>query len=150
MQTVVIGRTLFFNDEHKLLLLRRSEHETYRPGGIDLPGGKIEEQEDILTGTIREAAEETGLAVDPLAAQLVYAFTRADFNTDAKGDINAVGLFFACRTNNSTVALNPQEHDAFYWCTLDEAIEKADHKNHKMVLSHIREHNIASELWSNA
>jgi 8-oxo-dGTP diphosphatase len=150
MQTHVVARTLVFNQGGKLLLLRRCANEVYRPGGIDLPGGKVEANEELLDGALRETLEETGLAIDPGSVQLVYAFARANRNIEARGNINAVGLFFACHTVDTDVRLNPEEHDAYYWCTLDEAIAKTDHANHKELLEYVQQHHIAAELWSAA
>lgn len=148
MQTHIIARTLIFNDDHKLLMLRRTPNEIYRPGGVDLPGGKVEDDEELLDGALREALEETGLILDRGSMRLVHAFARANRNIEARGNISAVGLFFACRTKDTAVVLNPEEHDAYYWCTLDEAIQKTDHANHKEVLQYLKQYAILTDLWS--
>ncbi len=148
MQTCIIARTLVFNGDDKLLLLRRCADDRYRPGGIDLPGGSVEPDEHYIEGALRETLEEAGLNIDRGTMRLVYAYARPNTDYDGSGDsLNAVGLFFACRTNGSDVILNPEEHDEAYWCTLDEAVEKTDHPHHKEMLSYIRDNNITAELW---
>ena len=48
---------------NRLLLLRRSEKNTFLPGYYDIPGGKIEEDETPEQALLREVREETNLVV---------------------------------------------------------------------------------------
>jgi 8-oxo-dGTP diphosphatase len=147
MQTHVVAKSLVFNKDHQVLLLRRASHDAYRPGGIDLPGGKVEEGEEIATGALREVLEETGLTIDPATMQLVYSLTKAGDNTSAREAANIVRLFFICQTDGSDVKVNPEEHDTFYWYPIQEAVEKTDHPIHKELLAYIQKHNLVPEAW---
>jgi 8-oxo-dGTP pyrophosphatase MutT (NUDIX family) len=53
-QTIIAGGGIIFNKEEEILLI-------YRRGCWDLPKGKIEENESIENGAIREVVEETGI-----------------------------------------------------------------------------------------
>lgn len=146
MTTHVIAKTLVFNEAGELLLLTRSARDDHRPGGLDLPGGKVEDGEDSTAGAAREALEEAGLSLDPAGMQLVYADTRATYNTDAKEDVNMVRLTFAARTANPTVVLSP-EHDGFAWYTLDKAMPLLKGTRYHEILAHLQDHNIVGSLW---
>lgn len=49
------------NKEEILLLLR--QNTGYRDGYFDLPGGHVDENEDLFTAMIREAKEEVGIDI---------------------------------------------------------------------------------------
>jgi 8-oxo-dGTP diphosphatase len=146
MITHVVAKTLVFDDEGKLLLLKRSANDEHRPGGLDLPGGKVEEGEDIITGAIREALEEAGLAIAPADLHWVYADTAATYNTDAKTKVNLVRVTFAAHVSNPQVRLS-HEHDAFSWHTIDEAMELVTGSRFHEVLSHVVANNLEPEMW---
>jgi 8-oxo-dGTP pyrophosphatase MutT (NUDIX family) len=53
--------TFFFDQRGRVLLLRRSPTDPWRPGWWNLPGGGLEPGESVLEGARREAREEAGL-----------------------------------------------------------------------------------------
>lgn len=55
----VIVSALFRNFNNEILLARRKEDGKYTT-----PGGKVEENENILGGLYRETLEETGITID--------------------------------------------------------------------------------------
>lgn len=148
MVTHVVARTLIFNDEHKVLLLRRSKTDAYRPDGLDFPGGRVDDGETFLAGGVRELQEETGLAVHPGDMQLVYASATASYNTDAQQDVNVIRLIFAAPLHGRPAIVLSDEHYAFAWYSLDEAIAISDHPSHNQILQYVRDNGIAKELWS--
>lgn len=48
--------------ENKILLLKRSENESFLPGFYEMPGGKVDFGESPKDGLAREIREETGIA----------------------------------------------------------------------------------------
>ncbi len=61
---LTINRSLcFITYEDDVLLLKRGQHKRIFPGRYNGVGGHIEQDEDPLTGAIREMQEETGLDV---------------------------------------------------------------------------------------
>ncbi len=147
VDTVITTRTVVFNDHGQLLLLTRSAADVYRPGGLDLPGGAVDEGEDFAAAAARETLEESGLVLDPDKLMLFYASSRVGHNVDAGGVINLVKLFFVAQATDSVVVLS-HEHQGYSWYTLEEAIAQTDHPHHKEVLEYLHDNGIAIEYWS--
>ncbi len=54
------------NEEGKVLLVRRSRRAKGNPGKWELPGGKVDPNEDIGRALEREVAEELGIVIEPI------------------------------------------------------------------------------------
>jgi 8-oxo-dGTP diphosphatase len=145
METVVVAKTLVFNEQKQLLLLVRSDDDMHRAGGFDLPGGQVEDGEEITAGAIREAKEEAGLTLDFANMQLVYSLTRLGGHNGHRSNI--VRLFFITQVAESEVTLS-HEHQSYDWYTLDEARATTNHLVHHEVLDYICKNTIAAEFWS--
>ncbi len=103
----------------RYLMVVRGEEE-YAPGGLNFPGGKVEEassSDDVLEETLRrEIAEEVGLEVH---AEMAYVRSSAFL---AEGD-RVVDVVFLCRwQSGEAVAADPAEVAAVHWMTATEAI----------------------------
>ncbi len=80
---------LIYNKENELLLLRRSNNDSFEPNKWCLPGGKLEEGETIKQAVIREVLEETNiklksdqislLAVKETKEVCIYYFIYSNF-----------------------------------------------------------------------
>ena len=107
-----------FKDGQYLMIVRGEEE--YAPGGLNLPGGKVEggsNGDDVLEETLRrEIAEEVGLEIhDEMAYVRSSAFI-------AEGD-PVVDVVFLCRYKSGTAtAADPDEVAAVRWMALAEAI----------------------------
>lgn len=145
MQTHIVAKTLIFNDEGQVLLVVRGAHELYRPGGYDLPGGRVEDEagEASLEGAIREAREETGLLLNPAAMQLVFATTKAGYNNDAQRPINIVWLGYVTHLPGKLEVHLSSEHQSFTWLNIDKALEICDGATAHALLEHVKTHNLA-------
>jgi 8-oxo-dGTP diphosphatase len=146
MITEVIAKTLVFDNEGKLLILWRSARDEHRPGGPDLPGGRVEEGEDIMAAALREAEEEAGIVIDPSQIHWAYADTVAAYNEEHKTKINMVRATFIARVDNPAITLSG-EHDDFSWHTMEEALEVTAGLRYVEILNHLKKNNIATDLW---
>jgi 8-oxo-dGTP pyrophosphatase MutT (NUDIX family) len=94
-------------DEHVLVVQRSSD------GGWELPGGRLDREEDAVAGLTRELREETGL--DPEVVTPVH--TIAWRNDDGNGRF---GVYYYCRGPRRDVSLSA-EHDGADWRPVDAA-----------------------------
>jgi 8-oxo-dGTP pyrophosphatase MutT (NUDIX family) len=101
-------------DGDKVLLLRRSITDSWKPCKWALPGGGVEKDENFIDAAIRELKEETHLDIDdPKKLQLIkvspngkIAFYLA--RNIHKGDVNL------------DQASHGFEHEDFHWATKKE------------------------------
>jgi 8-oxo-dGTP diphosphatase len=73
VQKVVLGGVVFDNNL-KVLILQRHDHEPVYPGLWELPSGKRESLEGSETALLREIKEETGINVEIVALVSVFDY----------------------------------------------------------------------------
>lgn len=61
-EPLIVGRAII-QEGNSILMLQRSETDTHNPGLWEFPGGKIDANEELVDGLIREVKEETGLTI---------------------------------------------------------------------------------------
>lgn len=109
MQKGLIVHTLISNTKGEILILRRSKKNDVLADLWDIPGGTLEDGEDPAEGAIREAKEETGLDISN--PRLFFQKS----NIDTGKNKQFITLIFTTRTSQTSVALNPKEHDEYAW-----------------------------------
>lgn len=95
----------------KVLLVRRSPTDQWRPGRWEFPGGKLDRGERLVPSLKREVHEETGITVkviEPL-------YFGDEYPKGPKG-IQLINLILTCRYTGGDVKLS-FEHDGFVWAT---------------------------------
>jgi 8-oxo-dGTP pyrophosphatase MutT (NUDIX family) len=120
--TYVATGTFIFNHSQpspRILLLQRSESDSM-PGRWEVPGGGCDEgDETILHAAARELWEEAGIRtkrVGPLVGK--QFFTIRSGRKVVK--FNLVVEKEADNDGETSVSLNPEEHQRYVWATLDE------------------------------
>jgi 8-oxo-dGTP diphosphatase len=109
-----VGSCIIVDNKDRVLILKRSATDDWKPGWWDLPGGHLDGGETPIEGAEREAREESGLTVRNLQK----------IETVHMGNI--FKHFFVTRDWDGVVRLeeNPEtgevEHDDYKWATLDE------------------------------
>ena len=98
------------DDQGRALLIQRRDNGHWEP-----PGGVLEHNEDITTGLRREAFEETGLEVEPVALTGVYKNMSRPI----------VALVFRCKPTGGQLTVN-DEVTAFRWATSVEVTAAVD------------------------
>jgi 8-oxo-dGTP diphosphatase len=94
----------------RALLIQCRDNERWEP-----PGGVLELDEDISTCLRREAQEETGLDVEPVALTGVYKNMKRGI----------VALVFRCKPTGGQLTLD-EEVSAFRWATPNEVAAVVD------------------------
>ena len=68
----------FILNDNKLLIIKRSDDNVQKPGIWEVPGGRLNPNEDHLNGLKREIKEETGLNIEVIKPLTIRKFTRED------------------------------------------------------------------------
>ena len=93
------------NQDKKILILRRGATAPWMPYHYCLPGGKVENNEDLIECASRELGEETGIAI--VDNNLLSPFTIRYSDNYSK-------VIYYTSMNNPRVSLN-WEHDHYAW-----------------------------------
>lgn len=112
-----VGTKAIVHFNGTFLLLRESSQykDGSEEGKWDVPGGRIESDETLDEGLLREVQEECGLRV--IKKQLLGAYD--GFPVIRGEKCHVVRLYFLCEANTDTVMLS-QDHDAYQWITPDD------------------------------
>ena len=106
-------KSLVFNQQQEVLLVKRSNTDVHGPGKWEIPGGRLDPGENPFEGLKRETKEETGIEIlvgRPLA---VDYFTRDDGQAITM-------IIFECQQTAGEVKLS-EEHSNFAWLPLEQA-----------------------------
>ncbi len=139
MKTRIIAKAVLLNDKGDMLVLRRSKTDTRRPLQWDLPGGTVDEGEELSVATVREVEEETGIKIQEARLDLVYA------DAAIREDLNVVWVFFVAKTTSGKVQLS-FEHDKYEWVSIKNAINMFEYPLQRELLTHIYENDIVKDL----
>lgn len=142
MRTLVLAKTIVWNDEHELLTLRRSDRVLHRPGGFDLPGGKLDPGETVLMAAMRELAEESGLRPEPEAMHLVFADSHVGHRGGDPEELNIVWLGYLTKVSGQPPIALSDEHKQYAWKPIDEALAECDSPTQRRFLTNLKERNI--------
>lgn len=101
----------------KLLLVRESSGyvDGFQEGKWDVVGGRIEPDEEVKQGLIREIKEESGLGVVPGALLGVFD----GFPVIQGEKCHVVRIYFLCEAATTDVILST-DHDEFVWIDPNE------------------------------
>lgn len=107
-----VGAKALIHYQGKILLLRESKEyvDGSEEGKWDVPGGRIEPDEEVRNALIREVKEESGLEIH--SPKLLDVFD--GFPTIRGEKCHVVRLYFLCETQSDAVKLS-SDHDAFNW-----------------------------------
>jgi 8-oxo-dGTP pyrophosphatase MutT (NUDIX family) len=132
-EPIVIAKALVVDPEGQALVLERSLTDTHRPGGVDLPGGSANYDENgvlesPIDTAVREIFEEAGVVFSPedLEEVLVDTHERSD------GKVFRRHLYIgrvATLGPELDVQLDPKEHRAKWW-EMPDALEDSFRETH--------------------
>ncbi|MEK9151586.1 MAG: nucleotide exchange factor GrpE [Patescibacteria group bacterium] len=111
---------LYSEQSKKFLLLKASTvgSEYVRKYGLwDLPGGRLQKNEDLRTALERELKEEVG-DIEYTLGDVIYACTMT-LQEDDPGDPYRVKMFYLATCDEQNVILS-EEHTEFVWKSLEE------------------------------
>ncbi|HYG83484.1 MAG TPA: NUDIX hydrolase [Verrucomicrobiae bacterium] len=119
-----LGVKAFIRDTYgQVLLLHVPQEKTSHPGGYwDMPGGKVEENENMVVALRREVKTKTKIIELFNIGSFMMVFPNVYFRYD---DVDA-GLIMAVHSCDVPAHVGYEindEYDDSQWCSLDEAAE---------------------------
>jgi 8-oxo-dGTP pyrophosphatase MutT (NUDIX family) len=115
-----------------LLQMRNKPYEGHKP--LELPGGRVEEFESLLTALRREVREETGLELIAIEGESTRIETNAtDSNVEClrpfavyqttSGPVDSLGVYFRCRASGEVLS-HGDETEAIQWMPVKEIAQR--------------------------
>ncbi len=71
-KVVLVNRSVIINSKGKILLIQRAKNDRNNANLWELPGGKLDEGQDISHALEREVLEETGLLINPVSRSAYF------------------------------------------------------------------------------
>ena len=104
-KVVLTNRAIVLDKKGKILIIKRSDIDSWRPGYWEFPGGKLDEGQDISNALEREVLEETGLVVIP-TNRVVYCESKIGIAKKIGGKVKL-----------------SEEHADYAWVEANEALD---------------------------
>jgi ADP-ribose pyrophosphatase YjhB (NUDIX family) len=107
---VIFGQKAFvINSKKQLLILKRKEEQVY-VGYWDVPGGKLDDEDDLLAAISREIKEETGLKL----VKIILTLSSSKFIGNLAPDKPLVLRNIYLCSAKGKIKLSP-EHSEYKW-----------------------------------
>ena len=127
----------------EILLLRRSPQRTLA-GLWQGVSGRLEDDESIVDGALRELREETGLV--PADLEAFYDLDQVNSFHVAALDGVVTAAVFAARLGPETAIGLSHEHDRSEWVDASEALRRSVWPAYRESVARIRDHLVDPEL----
>ncbi|MFA6587965.1 MAG: NUDIX hydrolase [Patescibacteria group bacterium] len=111
IERILVGAIPIFHK--KILLVERSSRDDFLPGYIEIPGGNLKADENILRGVERELFEETNLKVAKIHEYI------GSFDAISPDGKKARQFNFLTELTNNHVQLS-EEHSRYIWWDIED------------------------------
>ena len=133
---IICSSGFILNSKREFLMLQRSSNDDFLPGYWELPGGRMDNGEDLVSGLQREIKEESGLetnVINPLKAVSYYL--------DPENPRESYGVFYLCdlKKENQKISLS-EEHANYKWVSFDNYNELKVSNFLKKLIEEFMEH----------
>ena len=125
---IVALKAIIYNEDGKILTIRRSKTAGRRALTWDLPGGNLEFGEVLKDSILREIKEETGIEVE----ELLILNTSEGFDSP---NAFRVTICYTAKAKTTEVILS-YEHDDFKWVTPEEFTKLDIYEPHRKLVEH--------------
>lgn len=119
-KVVLTNRSIVINNKGEILIVQRAKGDTWRSNFWELPGGKLDEGQDISHALEREVFEETGLLINPISRT---SYIESSVISQGKyAGMPYIVIIGISLVEAGKVKLS-EEHQKFVWVTLSEALK---------------------------
>jgi 8-oxo-dGTP diphosphatase len=108
-----VGVSAFIVVNDKVLVVQRSEHESFLSGYWELPGGNVEFGEDPKDALMRECSEEVSLNVEVGRPYWIFSYISND------GTRHTIDITYSCKLLSGDIVLS-NEHTEYRWISKNE------------------------------
>lgn len=123
---------------NKEVLLAKRKNTGYKDGEYELPGGHLEENEDLYGAMIREAKEELGISLQREDLRIIHIMHHYTGNR--------INFIFTTERNDIEPKIQETEKcEELVWVNINELPEKTMNKV-KTIIGHIREGELYSKM----
>lgn len=112
-QKIVV--TGFLYHKGKVLLIKRSEDETFMPGKFEMPGGKVDFGENPEESLVREFKEETDLDIKVWKPFSVFSYV----SEESQRHTVEIVYFVSLSSDNEMIILGV-DHSEYEWVDKSE------------------------------
>lgn len=102
--------------KNKLLLLKRGSTSPWMPNKYCLPGGRVDNNEDLIDAAVRELLEETKISIDSKVLTPLNVFYNSSYSKK---------VFVYQPQNEPLIVLN-YEHSNYVWNSISEIYSRND------------------------
>ena len=117
---VLVNRSIVLNKKGEILLIQRINNDSWNSGFWEIPGGKLDEGQDITHALEREVFEETNLLINPISRT-------AYFESSVISHGKYIGMPYIVIIGISLLDVGKiklsEEHQDFIWATLTKALK---------------------------
>lgn len=113
----ILQKIILLDNQNRILILRRSNYSKTRANLWDLPGGKLEANEDPVAGIIREVKEETSLIIRDPKVIYICSGDAAIGGSEDSAHVIATCYFTKNWEGNTKIS---SEHLEYKWVTQSE------------------------------
>tara|TARA_R110000822_G_scaffold299298_1_gene422263 strand:- start:1705 stop:2154 length:450 start_codon:yes stop_codon:yes gene_type:complete len=104
-----VAKVIIFNEDEKILILKRASHMKWNPNKWDLPGGMLKKKESAKQAAKREVKEETDLSIK---------------NIVETGNVNQITIFKADTESKDKEIKLDDENQEYEWVTPKNALKR--------------------------
>jgi 8-oxo-dGTP pyrophosphatase MutT (NUDIX family) len=112
-----VAKVLITNKDGEQLVLWRSNHPIF-PNDPDLPGGTVEQDEDVVLAAVREVEEEAGIVLLPDTLELIYKGSEYSEN-------NTTYYLYTAEMNSHQGVVISWEHADYQWVSQEDFVNIA-------------------------
>lgn len=114
-EKVIVSKGIIYDQQRRILVVKRSEDAQISPNIWEFPGGKCEYLESLEECVIREIKEETSLNV--IIKDVLYTW-----NDKSDRCRHIIGVNFECEMVGESIIKLTFEHSDFKWVNADEIL----------------------------